>query len=242
MRACTLVVSLILAGCAHEPSRSLGNRLTLGYTDHKLFAVMHYDAADGEAGSLTGLRGYAGRIVGRACGADVVYYAEYRGKEVWLDGFSKNLTSAASSTMQGADKPSHLEVRDHKTPKGVVRTIDGKIGGDDFPEFAAGVEGGLGILAARVMLTPRHHAVDLELTHERLTGRAGFRDFDLHAEGDTYFGTMKFSGYKLPFRVRGRGSLWSMPAADQAAILPFVLTCVRDERSLVQEIDLGYDR
>ena len=47
---------------------------------------------------------------------------------------------------------------------------------------------------------------------------------------------------KLPFRVRGRGALWSMPPADQAAILPFVITCISDERKLVQDVDLGYQR
>ena len=40
----------------------------------------------------------------------------------------------------------------------------------------------------------------------------------------------------VTFRIRGWGAVWSMPAADQAAILPFVLTCVADGTHLIQDL------
>ena len=43
-------------------------------------------------------------------------------------------------------------------------------------------------------------------------------------------GTVRIStGEVLPFELRGVSSVWSMPPADQAAILPFMLTCSRVE-------------
>jgi hypothetical protein len=138
-----------------------------------------------------------------------------------------------------ADKPAFLEVRDRNTPAGILRTIEGSIG-NDLPELAGGVSGARAILVARMLAMPRHNEVDLELTHERISGIAGMRRFDLHAEGDQYEGQMIIANHVLPFRLKGRGALWSMPAADQAAILPFVITCIADERALVQDVDMGY--
>jgi hypothetical protein len=47
--------------------------------------------------------------------------------------------------------------------------------------------------------------------------------------------------YKIPFRLDGWGAVWAMTPADQAAILPFMMTCIReDSQELVQAIDLNF--
>jgi hypothetical protein len=235
----------LLGGCAAHAPR--GSRATLGYTDRKFFAVMHYDAVSARTPTPGG-HAYAGRIAGRACGVDINYNAEYKGGSLMLDGFVKSLDRATAAVPLNVysgfqpDKPSRIVVRDSKTSAGLVRTIEGSIGGADAPEFSGFEDGRNAIIAAAATAGPRHHEIELRLAYDTISGKAGFREFDLHAQGDFYEGTMTFSGHKLPFRVRGRGALWSMPAADQAAILPFVITCVQDERRLVQEVDLGYQQ
>ena len=78
----------------------------------------------------------------------------------------------------------------------------------------------------------RSPTVDLSVSPSLLRGRLGQRFFDLHAtKDDTYEGQVKISGWTYPFTVKGRSRLWTMPAADQAAILPLMLTCVHIERS-----------
>jgi hypothetical protein len=245
MRALTwsaVVITMQLLGCA---THNVGQRANLGYTDHKLFAMMHYNAPVPDPGPSAGLREYGGALVGRACGADVNLSAQYRGTVLSLVGFVKNMDISKVSVDAMADKPSQLEVSDREEAGGRVRTIEGNIGSEDLPEFSSAGGDPKTVMrnataAARLALTPRHHGVELRISRDRISGRVGFREFDLHAQGDTYFGTMLFSGYKLPFRLRGRGSLWTMPPADQAAILPFVLTCIEDDRKLVQEVDIGY--
>jgi hypothetical protein len=238
-----LVVSLLAAvgGCAGRVPRSAAPRIRLGYTDHRLFAVMHFDAYESERGASLGLRDYAGRVAGRVCGADVDFEAEYHGSTLRLVGFAKLLGKNAN-TQQQAEKSSMLDVRDRNKNGAVVRTIDGKIGGDEMAEFSAGVDGASGFMAAALLAAPSHHEVALRLMEQSLSGKVGFRSFDLHAEGDDYVGTMIFAGHRLPFIVHGRAALWSMPAADEATILPLVLTCVYDERRLVQVVDLNYQK
>jgi hypothetical protein len=223
-------LAISLLGCAHTRHDDTP-RATLGYTDRKLFAITHYDAGP------TGGNTYAGRLAGRACGVDITYNAQYYRSRLRLNGFVKSLDRVAAGFQ--ADKPAFLEVRDRNTPAGILRTIEGSVG-NDLPEYAAGVSGAKAMLAAQILAMPRHNEVELKLTHERISGVAGMRRFDLHAEGDRYEGRMIIANHVLPFRLKGRGALWSMPAADQAAILPFVITCIVDDRALVQDVDMGY--
>jgi acylphosphatase len=238
-------IATLLLGCG---THRIQQRVSLGYTDHKLFAMMHYNAPALDPGPSAGLREFGGTLVGRACGADVNLSVEYHGRSLRLHGFVKNLDIGKVEVTNMADKPSLLEVSDREKGGNRVRTIEGNIGSEDLPEYGGAVIGDPATdarnasQAARLALTPRHHTVELQISQDKIVGRIGFREFDLQAQADTYFGTMLFSGHKLPFRLRGRGSLWSMPAADQAVILPFVLTCIEDDRRLVQDVDVGYER
>lgn len=70
---------------------------------------------------------------------------------------------------------------------------------------------------------------ELALTPSSLTGSIthdAFRwNYDLTANGDDLFGVVEAFGLQVPFVIRGRRELWAMPAADQAILLPFLLTC-----------------
>jgi hypothetical protein len=248
--AWAILAFALLAGCTKHVLRAPSQRVTLGYTDQRFFAITHYDAIQ-ERSASTGWKEYAGRLAGRACGVDVTFFGEYHGSTLQLTGFVKPMDPSKGVVISGvgmagstgADKPSYLEVRDRHTSHGIERTIAGKIGGDDMAEFSGAVDGSQGIVVARAALAPRRHEIDLHVSFDHFWGEAGYRKFDLHADGDTYVGTLVFNNsVKLPFRMRGRGSLWSMPAADQAVILPFVITCLIDDRKLLQDVDLSYIR
>lgn len=74
------------------------------------------------------------------------------------------------------------------------------------------------------------NGVELVLSPQAIDGtfvRAiGVRTLHLRARGDdSLYGTFAIFGWEFPFLVRGAHLLWSMPAEDQAAILPLMLTC-----------------
>ena len=75
--------------------------------------------------------------------------------------------------------------------------------------------------------------VDLHVSPDGLRGRVALRNYQLTAtEDDTYAGEMQTGDRKVRFIVFGKSALWSMPPADQAALLPLRLSCarvVRDE-------------
>lgn len=224
--AALLFLPLCAVGCAHAraPHPTLP-RERLGYTDHKLFALMHYDAYPAEIGPSAGVRDYGGRVTGRVCGADVNLEAEYRGRYLALTGHVYPL-EVTSTIVDDSEYASRIEVRDHAERGGVVdRRISGTVGAT-----------GRDLADALNFGRPPRRAIDLELTRDRLRGHVGLRDLDLRAHDDTLEGTMTIAEQKLPFRIRGWGAVWSMPAADQAAILPFVLTCVADGTHLIQDL------
>jgi hypothetical protein len=74
-------------------------------------------------------------------------------------------------------------------------------------------------------------AVDVKLTPVALTGRVGFRHFDLHASptpgDDTLAGTMRIAGAQDPAeaRIDGRSKLVALSPAVQAALVPTLLEC-----------------
>ncbi|MSP59481.1 MAG: hypothetical protein EXR72_03905 [Myxococcales bacterium] len=98
--------------------------------------------------------------------------------------------------------PSSLAVRD----QGGAREITGNIGG-------------LG--------------VELKLTSDGLSGHVGLRVLLASQQGGDLVGDLRVQGWYdsegkpgiTRVILRGRDALWSMPAADQAAILPNLLTC-----------------
>jgi len=71
--------------------------------------------------------------------------------------------------------------------------------------------------------------IDFSIGADGLHGQIASRRFDLSVvDPDTLAGTMRIStGDTLPFELRGLSAMWSMPPADQAAILPYMLACSR---------------
>ena len=75
--------------------------------------------------------------------------------------------------------------------------------------------------------------VDFLLAPDVLQGHVGLRVFALEPLSDAYRGYMRVSGtldvnggrQRAGVLVRGREALWAMPAADQAAVLPALMTC-----------------
>jgi hypothetical protein len=109
--------------------------------------------------------------------------------------------------------PSHIDVRED----GDARTFTGQIGG------------------ARVLLT---------LRPDSLSGTVGRREFNLSPTGDQLGGVVHVEGGgSMPVIVRGLQALGDMPAADQAAVLPSLLTCAlapnHTATSLTLEVGIG---
>jgi hypothetical protein len=213
MRRSALIVLAALAGCAHGGT----HEKMLGYTDHNLFVLEHHDPAHG------------GRIVGTVCGVDVQLDARLRNDGVRLVGNASDRHGNAEGmhrAAMGAWDPSSptwlpmtLEVRDRAAD--AERVITGTVGES---EFTAGA-------------TTPQHGVDLALSRERVRGRVGSRTFDLLVRGDDYVGKMRIWNHEMPFVVRGASSMWAMPAAAQAAVLPLALTCSEPNR-IIQLVDL----
>jgi hypothetical protein len=210
----TLLVALFAIvfslGCAPTTAIVNGQRVarpTLGYTDGYYYAVTHYRAYPEQRGASSGLRSYGGRLAGFACGADFTYESDYYGHELRLTGFVQ--LSHPEVGPQQIQLPAHLEVADRHGH----RFISGSVGDDFGTNFVAHDR------AAKV--------IDFTLGADGLHGQIASRSFDLVlADADTLTGTMRIStGERLPFELRGLAAVWSMPAADQAAILPFMLTC-----------------
>jgi hypothetical protein len=74
--------------------------------------------------------------------------------------------------------------------------------------------------------------VDFLLAPTGMQGHVGIRVFALESNADRYAGFMRIPGLigynndqRLPILVNGRDALMAMPAADQAALLPALLTC-----------------
>lgn len=69
-------------------------------------------------------------------------------------------------------------------------------------------------------------AVELHLSQSGLRGRVGQRAFLMEIDGDRYVGKLRINDTRIAdATIEGREALWSMPAADQAAVLPALLTC-----------------
>lgn len=75
--------------------------------------------------------------------------------------------------------------------------------------------------------------VDFTLAPDAMQGHVGIRVFALEPAGGNYHGYMRVPGtldvnggkQRVGVLVRGREALWAMPAADQAAVLPALMTC-----------------
>ncbi|HEY2744087.1 MAG TPA: hypothetical protein VGL86_05675 [Polyangia bacterium] len=69
--------------------------------------------------------------------------------------------------------------------------------------------------------------LDLVLTSSELKGRAGTRDVELTAVGDSFEGRYKVLNMMgwAPMKIEGRDILEKLPAAELAALLPGMLNC-----------------
>jgi hypothetical protein len=83
-------------------------------------------------------------------------------------------------------------------------------------------------LDGRIGASAGDSVVDLKLTPTTLSGRVGFRHFELGAtNADTLAGTMRIAGAQDPSdaTVAGRSRLAALSPAVQAALLPTLLQC-----------------
>jgi hypothetical protein len=224
-----LLCAILLTACVPHTAVVDGRTLpreNLGYTDHDYFAMMHYDAYPAQRGPSSGLRGYGGRVSGRVCGADVNLEAEYKGRRLELLGWVKPMKMSSRLV---AESSMYVEVSDRPDKDGgSARHFLGKTGDDDLD-------------AGLIFGIPPRRQIDFVMGQTWLRGRVGRRTFDLHEDADRLVGTMSIVGNKVPFVLDGWGAVWAMTPADQAAILPFMLTCLYDDVHLVQHVNLNFD-
>lgn len=74
---------------------------------------------------------------------------------------------------------------------------------------------------------PDRGELDLVVTADRVTGRAGIRDVELVAAGDEYRGryTVRNQPGEAPMTIEGRSELLKLPAAELGALMPAMLNC-----------------
>jgi hypothetical protein len=208
----TLIAFSLAIGCAPTTAVVNGQRVarpTLGYTDGYYYGITHYRAYPEQRGASSGLHAYGGRIAGYACGADFNYESDYAGRSIRLSGFVQPQYQSVGH--ENIQLPAHIEIADHDGR----RYLTGSIGDDFSTNFVAHDR------SAKV--------IDFTLGADGLHGQIASRRFDLEIiDPDTLGGTMRIStGETLAFELRGLSAMWSMPAADQAAILPYMLSCSR---------------
>jgi hypothetical protein len=244
-----LCLGLVLAGCGHAGQVAMVDgrpvaRVRLGYTDHHYFAVNHVDAFPRPRGPSSGLTADDGHIIGTVCGTQITLDSRYRHRYLSLSGFVQNAHESEGGMTRGmvdyqpkyqlfygggisSQRPAYLEVQD-RGDYGGRRIISGYIGGSAGP--------------GEVQMNDRPmHEVDLEVTFDRLRGVVGRRRFDLSVRGGDLVGTFEQAGKRVPFAVRDLGALWSLTPADQAAILPLMLSC-DTETQIIQVVDLRTSR
>jgi hypothetical protein len=210
MRSGFVFALLFTVGCVPTTAVVNGQRVarpTLGYTDGYYYAVTHYHAYPEQRGASSGLHSYGGRIAGFACGADFAYESEYYGRELRVTGFVQPAYQAVGH--ENIQLPAHIQISDGNGH----RHMEGSVGDDFGTNFVAHDR------SAKV--------IDFSIGSDGLHGQIASRFFDLSlADPDTLAGTMRIStGEVLPFELRGLTAVWAMPAADQAAIIPFMLSC-----------------
>jgi hypothetical protein len=201
MRALPLALAL-LAGCAAPTTAVIDGRTVarpnLGYTDRRFYAVNHQRAYPDAHGPVHGLHNYDGRIVGEVCGLDVNFESEYWGRRLDVSGFiSRRLPG-------GRTRHARFDVRN----RGDERAILGNIGGRTSP-------------------------VEIHFKPGSIVGTVGVRRFQLDQlfpEEDQLRGTVTLQTWegwqKLPFVVNGIAELRAMPAADQAVLMSFMMSCL----------------
>lgn len=158
-------------------------------------SVKHRNAHPKPGGASSGTKGDGGSIGGVVCGMQVDYDISHEGDHIQLIGFIDDTT-----------RTSQLQIRD----EGEDRIITGNIVGlgVELRLGAARVEGHVG---TRVFFAERDaQGADRFVGHVRVPGL-----YRRNGLGDGAF----------PVAIDGREYLMSLPPAEQAALLPTVLTC-----------------
>jgi hypothetical protein len=202
-----ITLAAALAGCAAPKTAVIDGktvpRPTLGYTDHDLFAIEHQRAWPQPRGPSSGLHAYGGSLWGRVCGSDVNFEAEYRGRYLDISGFITPAIAKNNAVGMGSGRPVHIEVRDHG---GVREVIGFMFDGNIASKFGPPV-------------------IDFRYNRDMLEGQIGWRHYRLHREDNQLVGTYTEVGEVRPYVLDGVDELWLMPAPDQVALVPFMMTC-----------------
>jgi hypothetical protein len=238
-----LALATFATGCAASRQVIVDGRpvprVRLGYTDGKYYALTHADAYPVARGPSSGLRADDGSLFGRVCGADLYFTSSFSRRKLELNGFVR----PSVSERRIPERPAWIRVRDVAKNGRAEREFSGTFGPNNGvtslnPRFASTILRGFagtnpwltGAILSSVagLATAQNPVLDLYISPERLHGRVAFRDYQLTAtEDDSYVGEMETGGKKFRFIVFGKSALWSMPPADQAAILPLMLSCAR---------------
>jgi hypothetical protein len=231
MRVVLVGLTLLVTACAPRNAMVRGRampRVTVDYTDHRVYALTHHAAYPEPRGASSGLHEYAGRLAGRVCGNELWLEADYRGRYMQLTGFYEPNDGSLHTTNQV-----QLEVRDY----GGERHIRGSIGAGQVPTIGwAGILSGTGGHGAgRIMgdfgVHDRDRIIDLSYNSGRLYGSLNGQRFALEVDGDdALVGTVTGAGNVREFALRDVSRLWALPVADQAAVLPMLLSCKFNQR------------
>jgi hypothetical protein len=90
--------------------------------------------------------------------------------------------------------------------------------------------------------------IDFVANATGMEGHVGIRVFALEAVGEGYGGFMRIPGLldvngakqRLGVAVHGRDALWAMAPADQAAVLPALLTCGGAQFRIMSAVEVGF--
>ena len=91
-------------------------------------------------------------------------------------------------------------------------------------------------------------AVDFIAGKGGMQGHVGIRVFAVDVVNGDYRGDMRIPGMFDPgggkqtigVTLHGREALWAMPAADQAAVLPALLTCGNSQNRILDDVTVGF--
>lgn len=200
-----VLLACALPACASQSNVRSAPRATatLGYSDGRYFAVKHELGGTSVVQPTGGAHAYGGRVVGEVCGIDVDFHGEYWGKRLDVSGYTQLDTRFGLGASNGG--PVRFDVRDGKNG----REIFGTRSSNNVPLYP----------------------IELYLKPDSLVGTVGLRHYALTRNADNDLtGTVStptfFGQATLPFVIRGAQELWSMPAADQAVLVPFMLSCL----------------
>ncbi len=216
-----VLLACALPACASQ-SATHTQTATLGYSDGRYFAVKH-ELGDTSVVEPTGrLHADAGRVVGEVCGIDVDFYSEYWGRRLDVSGYTQLDARFGGSSGSASMR---FDVRDGRKGREIFGTRSGS---------------SVGLYPIEIYLKPDSLVGTVGLRHYQLTRTAG-NDLLGTVRTPTYFGERT-----LPFVIRGAQELWSMPAADQAVLVPFMLSCLervpgnRREERIVLGVDFRH--